>query len=420
MPVALQELLFIHQGFPGQYKHIIDKLAQQPGIRITGLGIEAPKPIPKAVRYIRYGIDRGTTPEIHPLASEIETKIIRASACARALEKLKQSGYQPSIICAHPGWGECMFVKDVYPHVPLLTYQEFFYRPIGSDLDFDPEFRKPSTTEVLARSRMKNLHLLSCLESSDWGVTPTRFQYSHFPAFAQSRISVIHDGIDLTRIDAIQAPQTIQVAATGQPIDPSKPVVTFVNRTIEPYRGAHTFIRSIPHLQQLCPDAQVVIVGSGQGASYGKKCENGEWKDRFLADIEGAYDPSQVIFTERVPHQVLTQLMKVSWVHVYLTYPFVLSWSLLEAMACSCAIVGSDTEPVREVIDHGGTGLLTDFFNPEQLATSIHTLINDRGLAKQLGKTARERIEQDYSLRHCLAQHLSLINLVAGGSLKAS
>ncbi len=416
--MALQDLLFIHQGFPGQYKHIIEKLTHQPGIRITGLGIEAPKAIPKSVRYIRYGIDRGTSQEIHPLASEVETKIIRAASCARALEKLKQNGYQPSIICGHPGWGECMFVKDVYPDVPLLTYQEFFYRPFGSDLDFDPEFRKAPTTDVLARSRMKNLHLLSSLESSDWCVTPTRFQHSHFPAFVKNRISVIHDGIDLNRIDQIKAPKSISVAASALQIDPNKPVITFVNRTIEPYRGAHTFIRAIPHLQQLCPEAQVVIVGSGKGASYGKKCENGEWKDRFLAEIEGAYNPSQLIFTDRVPHEVLTQLMKVSWVHVYLTYPFVLSWSLLEAMACGCAIVGSDTEPVREVISHGSTGLLTDFFNPEQLATNIHTLITDRGLAKRLGAAARQRIEEHYSLRHCLAQHLSLINLVAGGSLK--
>lgn len=411
------KLLFVHQSFPGQYIHILRALDARGGHQLVGLGIEeAAEELPKSVQYFRYGLARGNQPGLHPWVQDIETKAIRAEACAHAAAQMKQQRFTPDLICGHPGWGELLFLKDVWPNVPVLSYQEFFYNPRGFDYDFDPELQGEPDWASCAGIRMKTANQLLNLEASSWCVTPTKFQRSSYPEAWRDRISVIHDGINTDLACPANKPQAITLA-DGTSLRPGEKIVTFVNRNLEPYRGCHSMIRAIPELQHREPDTKVLIVGETTGVSYGATCPDGEWKNVFLAEIEGQYDPSRVHFAGKVPYDQFIPILQLSQAHVYLTYPFVLSWSLLEAMSCGCAVVGSSTTPVQEVIEHRRNGLLVDFFAPKQIAESISELLNNRTLAKELGQAARETVIKRFNLSNCVEKQLALMGLVASGAL---
>lgn len=411
------KLLFVHQGFPGQYIHILRALDAEGCHELVGLGIEeAAEELPKSVQYFRYGLGRGNQAGLHFWAQDIETKVIRGEACAHAANQLKQKGFTPDLMCGHPGWGELLFLKDVWPTVPLLTYQEFFYNPRGFDYDFDKELQGEPEWNSCAAIRMKTANQLLNLDASSWCVTPTQFQRSTYPQYWQDKISVIHDGIDTNKARPADELKPIKL---GNEIilKPEDEIITFANRSLEPYRGCHTMIRAIPHIQRRVPNAKIVLIGNTSGVSYGAACAEGEWKDVFLSEIEGQYDPKGVIFAGKVLHDQFIELLQMSKAHIYLTYPFVLSWSLLEAMSCGCAVIGSATAPVQDVIKHGDNGLLVDFFDPHQLATTISELLNDHTLANQLGESARKTVLRDFELNNCVQRQLALIELVASGAL---
>ena len=414
-------LLFVHQNFPGQYLHIIQRLARIGGHQLVALGINAldrDRPLPDELQHFRYRPERGNTPGIHPLILETETKMIRGEACAKAADQLKAKGFTPDLICAHPGWGEALFLRTVWPETPMLCYQEFFYNEVGFDSGFDPEFDADRAWQRQARLLMKNAYLYLTLEQATWNISPTHFQASSFPEPWRQKISVIHDGIDLTLAKPNPDPAPLTLP-DGTELHAGDPTITFVNRRLEPYRGCHTFIRAIPEMQRRCPEARIVLVGDLKGVSYGAECSDGEWKDRFLAEIDGQYDPSRVHFTGTLPYAQFLPLLQLSACHVYLTYPFVMSWSLLEAMACGCAVVGSDTAPVREVIRDGENGLLVDFFSPSDLAAAVAELIHDRDRARVFGEAARRTVETHYDLNNCVSRQLALMDLVASGSVGA-
>lgn len=415
------KILFIHQNFPGQYLHITRFLVGQGNHQLVALRpVSQDRPLPtiQGVTMVGYRIERSSTPAIHPWASDFETKLIRAEACAKAAEKLYLEGFRPDLICAHPGWGEPLFLKSIFQETPILSYQEFFYKFHGFDRDFDPEFAKPDTNHwsQAARIKTKTISSLLSLEDSDWNITPTHFQRSTFPPSLQKRISVIHDGIDLDRIARINAPSSIDMPC-GRRLKQGQQIITFVNRRLEPYRGCHTMIRAIPYIQRLLPEAVIVLIGSQDGVSYGSACPGGgRWSDRFFAEIDGAYDAERVILAGHVTYDRLISLFRLSSAHIYLTYPFVLSWSMLEAMACGCALIGSATSPVQEVIRDGVNGLLVDFFDAKGLAAAVSRVIKDSTLRAAITQGARATAEE-YSLRKCLPLQLSLMQMVAMKSL---
>ncbi len=403
--------LFIHQNFPGQFKHVAAALASR-GHDVVALGVNQPAEPVAGVRHVLYREgEKPTAAGAGPLAgamAEFADRAGRGQQAAAAMQAIKSGGFEPDVVIVHSGWGEAMFARDVFPLARQVVYAEYYYGGADSDTAFDPEFSAPSLA-ASQRIRIRNTHLLHGLASCDVALTPTDFQKNRHPEWAHPRIRVIHEGID-TQLFRPDANAFVQLRTAGATLRPGDEVVTFSVRQLEPYRGYHIFMRALPLLQKLRPRARVVLVG-GDGCSYGIHPPAGKtWKDIFLSEVVQRLDMTRVHFVGRVAHSVLTQLMQVSAVHVYLTYPFVLSWSLMEAMSVGCLIVASDTGPVREVIDDGVNGLLTGFFDVERLAHRIADTLERREDHAALRAAARETIVSRYDLdSQCLPAQLALL-----------
>ena len=403
-------ILFIHQNFPGQFKFLAPALVAQ-GHSVAAMVMQKTQAKDwQGVRLFPYSASRGSTPGVHPWVSDFETKTIRAEACFRAALALREGGYTPDVIIAHHGWGESMFLKDVWPQARLGIYCEFYYHPEGADVGFDPEFPSTDAGEV-CRLRLKNLNNLLHFPVADAGISPTAWQASTFPEPFRSKITVVHDGIDTQAV----APKADVAITLNQNLTLTRQdeVITFVNRNLEPYRGYHVFMRALPEILRQRPNARVLIVGADD-VSYGARPPGGKkWKDIFAAEVRPQIpdaDWARVHFLGHVPYQHFIPLLQLSTVHVYLTYPFVLSWSLLEAMSAGCAIVASDTQPLQEAIVDGQTGLLVPFFDPAALAAKVCALLQDPAKRQSLGARARAFAQANYDLQAvCLPRQLEWV-----------
>lgn len=408
-------ILFIHQNFPGQFKFLAPALVAQ-GHAVTAFTMQKNAPAEwQGVKLVSYTASRGTTPDVHPWVSDFETKAIRGEAAFRTALKLKSEGYAPDVIIAHHGWGESLFLKDVWPAAKLGIYCEFFYHPHGADVGFDPEF-PPQDAGDVCRLRLKNLNNLLHFEVADAGISPTHWQASTFPESFRNRIAVVHDGIDT---EAVAPNPNVSLTLNGDLVlTRSDEVITFVNRNLEPYRGYHIFMRALPEILARRPNARVLIVG-GDDVSYGARPEAGrKWKDIFIDEVRPRIsdaDWARVHFLGNIPYQYFIPLLQLSTVHVYLTYPFVLSWSLLEAMSVGCAIVASDTQPLREAIRHDETGRLVNFFDAQGLAGEVCELLEQPEMRTRLGANAREFAKANYDLNTaCLPRQLQWVEGLVG------
>ena len=372
----------------------------------------------QGVQLIHYTTQRGSSPNVHPWISDFETKTIRAEACFRAALQMKLQGYMPDVIVAHHGWGESLFIKEVWPRAKLGIYCEFFYHSHGADVGFDPEF--PSVDEGdVCRLRLKNLNNLVHFEVADAGISPTHWQASTFPEPFKQKITVVHDGIDTQAVAPNSAVRLTLNMAVGKDLVLTRQdeVITFVNRNLEPYRGYHTFMRALPQILRERPNARVLLVGADD-VSYGARPDAAKygaakWKDIFVNEVRGQISDTEwqrVHFLGHVPYQNFIPLLQLSTVHVYLTYPFVLSWSLLEAMSAGCAIVASNTQPLREAIVHNETGLLVNFFDAQALAQGVCDLLQNPEERKRLGDNARAFAQVNYDLQTvCLPKQLAWV-----------
>jgi glycosyltransferase involved in cell wall biosynthesis len=392
-------LLFVHQNFPGQYRHLAAHYAAEAGYRVVAVGEKANllrQPRLPGVEVLGY--DLPELEKVEPFNASLVKAIHRGKRVAAGAAHLRRQGFRPDVIFAHIGWGEALFLKDIFPDARVLLYGEFFYRAQGADVGFDPEF--PMNAEKVLRLRVMNAPLLMSLDASDWGMAPTRWQHRQFPAAYAQRMSVIHDGIDT------------DVASPSKAV-PEEELITYVARNLEPYRGFHVFMRAIPEIQKRRPNARIVIVG-GDEVSYSPRLPSGQtYRQRLLREIEGKADLSRVHFTGRIPYADYLALLRRSSVHVYLTYPFVLSWSLLEAMSAGCLVVGSRTPPVEEVIRDGENGLLTDFFSTEQLAARIDQALSMD--SRPLREAARKTVVERFDLKRvCLPAQLELVARLQG------
>ena len=396
--------LFVHQNFPGQYRHLAAHLARG-GHEVVAVGETANlrrTPRVPGVKLYAYPAPAAIQ---NGFSAHVVRAVDRGRCVAAGAMQLRRAGFKPDVIGAHIGWGEALFLKDVFPDAKLLLYCEFFYRSRGADMGFDPEF--PTTGEKLSRLRVMNAPLLMALDAADHGMAPTRWQHHQFPAVQKPRIAVIHDGID-----------TDVVAPAGER-EPE--LITYVARNLEPYRGFHSFMRAIPEIQRRRPQARIVIVG-GDEVSYSPRLPAGQtYRQRLLAELGDRIDLSRVEFRGKIPYADYLALLRRSAVHVYLTYPFVLSWSLLEAMSAGCLIVASRTAPVEEAMRDGENGLLVDFFSPEAIAERVDYALTHQEELAPLRTRARATIVERYDLRRvCLPAQLRLLETLNRGQVRNS
>lgn len=362
----MYRILFIHKMFPGQFQHLAAHLALMPGVEVTALADCHVAPV-AGVRPLVYLPPDGPKNPPHSYLHHLSDAVRRGQHVLARCVGLNNEGYIPDLIIGHNGWGESLFLKDLWPNVPLVGYFEFFYHAHGADVGFDPMW--PVTLDSAARLRCQNAVGLMGLDAVDAGVSPTRWQKELLPLAYQSKVHLLHDGID-TDAAAPGSPQPLRLPDGGI-IHPSAKLVTYVARELEPYRGFHVFMRALPSLFVRHPDAMVVIAGGGQPGYGPKPAQGGTWRDFMLAELHGRLPSDRVHFLGKVPYGEFINLMRLSHAHVYLTFPFVLSWSMLESMACGVPLIASDTPPVTEVVRHGIDGMLVPFHDSEALATQM-------------------------------------------------
>jgi len=409
------KVLFVHQNFPGQYRHVAPALAAR-GDEVIGLGENPAQALP-GVKHLRYKAPPAANEKTHRCLRRLEAATYRGQQVARAALQLQTTGFTPDIICCHPGWGEGLFLRDVWPQAHMLFYYEYYYRTEGGDVGFDPPGATVGVDDA-ARVRLLNANHLLCLQASDWGHTATQWQASRFPRWARAKLSVVHEGIDTGLIRPLPDPHV--TLPDGRVLRRGDEVVTFIGRGLEPYRGFLPFMRALPEILSARPAAQVILVGGDEPHYGGSPPQGGTWKQVMLAELGDRLDLSRVHFTGKIPHAGLQSVLGVSAAHVYLTYPFVLSWSMLEAMANECLVIGSATPPVEEVIEHERNGLLVDFFSPARIAAAVIEALAHPDRYRALREAARQTVVERYDLRrHCLPQLIRLIDEVAGGHTPA-
>ena len=404
------KVLFVHQNFPGQYLHLARHLARDPKNEIVAITQRKDLVLP-GMKTVVYAPSRKVTSRVHHYVADMESGILNGQQVARAALQLRDAGFVPDVMIGHNGWGEIWFLKDVYPKVPLLGYFEFFYRFQGSDVGFDPS--APPTFDDAPRLRIKNAGNLLGLEACDWGQCPTRWQKAQFPLHYQPMLHEVHEGID-TQVVSPDASASVRLAKAGIELKAGDEVVTYVARNLENYRGFATFMRALPQVLEKRPKAHILIVG-GNETSYGPKPPKGTTlRQQMLEELGPSLDLNRVHFLGRVPYSSFLKVLQVSMAHVYLTYPFVLSWSMLEAMSAGCLVIGSRTAPVEEVIRDGENGWLVDFFSPQQISARIVQALEFPQDHQPLRERARQTIVDRYDLNSvCLPATLLLLSRLA-------
>jgi len=396
-------ILFIHRTFPAQFEFLIKELAKNSQNTVTFITNNPQSPeIEGIIKHIAEP-ERKVSNEGHPYLNAYEEAVICGQATANAALKLKEQGFKPDVIYGFSGWGSSMFIKDVFPDVPFLCYFEWYGKPEDSVFDFD------GTTldeDAKAQIRCNNSHIMHNLISCDAGICPTNWQKSLFPKEFQDKIKVIHDGID---VEICKPDDTAKIFLEDKNIELSvnDEIITYGTRGMEPYRGFPQFMEAVEKLLKTRPNAHFIIAGSDVSC-YSPKLKNGTYKELMLEKFD--IDLKRVHFVGNLSFEQYIKILQISSVHVYLTYPYVLSWSILNAMATGCCVVASNTKPVIEVIKDNYNGLLVDFFNVEQLVEKIEYSLDNKTKMQKIRDNARQTIIDKYSLKDCLSKQINYIH----------
>ena len=396
------KILFIHRNMPGQFRYLAPHLAAR-GHDVVFVTQRTDRELP-GVRRVSYAPRRKPGDVGHVYLRGLEDAVLHGQEVVRVCQALHHAGWTPDVILGHPGWGETLFVKAVYGDVPLIAYSEFYFRPERQLAWFDPA--KPHEIDEVCRPRIANAHILMALENADLGWSPTQWQAATFPDILRPKIRTVFDGVDTDLVSPGAARFTLP---DGQVLTTGDEVITYAARNLEPMRGFPQFMRALPAILAARPKAQVVITG-GDEVSYAIGKDK-VWREEMLAEVD--LPRHRVHILGYVPYSRYVDMLRISAVHVYLTYPFVLSWSFFEAMAAGCLMVASDTDPVREVLGDGDNGLMTDFWDPDQIARDVIAALDDPR-RDRLRQAARATIVERYGLAACLDAQRGILQEATG------
>lgn len=387
------KFLFVHQNMPGQYREVVQWLAATKKHDLVFLtqrkdGLELP-----GVRTVRYAPFRETAKDAFGLSRVWEDATRSGYGAAVAANKLKEAGFQPDIILGHTGWGEMLFLKQVWPDVPMLGLFEYFYRATGGPVGFDPEEPMSKMAPYLLEAR--NAVPYAALHQVDAGIVPTQWQMDRFPPGFKDKMTVLHDGIR-TDLLAPNPKVSLRLGRDKRLLTREDEIVTYIARNMERTRGFHQFMRALPKMLDARPNLRVIAIG-GNEVSYGKASDHpGGLRGEMEAEVGHLIDWNRVHFVGRVSYSDFCKIIQIGRVHIYLSMPFMLSWSTLEAMAMQATVVSSDVPSVTEVITHNETGLLVDFFDPDALATQVLDVVAHPQKYTHLGPKARALVVERY------------------------
>jgi len=398
------KLLLTHRVYPGQFRNLIEFMSRDSRHQLAFLAYSPHEHPTPGVELLKYEPARAAQAEGNTCVNYAENAVLFGQAAWRAAIYLKQQGFEPDVILSHSGWGQSLYLQDVFKQATILGYFEWFYRAHGSSHGFHPKM--PVTTEAAMQIRTKNVPILMDLANSRAGVTPTRWQQHQFPPEYRSKIAVIHDGVDTEYFSPV--PGGLYLPRLGLDLRGKMTLVTYVATGMEPMRGFPEFMQAVSLLQRQCSDCHVVVVGTDR-TEYSNPLASGKTYRQLMLELY-PFDLSRLHFTGPLPRDEYRQVIRASMVHVYLTFPFILSWSMLEAMACGCLVVGSATPPVQEVIQDGGNGLLVEFFDVKKLCDIIATVLDAPEAFTHLRKNARETIVQKYEAQAMLQRQYELIH----------
>jgi glycosyltransferase involved in cell wall biosynthesis len=400
-------VLFVHKNFPAQFGHIASRLVRDYGWRATFVSEKPPARI-EGVDLVQYTPRGGATNETHYCSRTFENAVWHAGGVYGALQPAGEA-LKPDVIVGHSGFGSTLFMRDLWPDVPVIGYFEYFYHPRDSDIDFRPDV--PVNEVDRLRSYVRNGMIMLDLEYCAAGYSPTRFQHDLFPDAYKPKLRVLHDGIDTSFWRRREVPGRRLGTLS---LEPGTRLVTYVSRGLEKMRGFDVFMRAAKKVYEAYPNVRFVIVGADE-VHYGGDAEHipeKTFKEHVLK--QDSYDPERILFAGNAPPDVLAQLLSISDLHIYLTVPFVLSWSLLDAMACGCTILGSDTAPVRELIRDGENGLLCDFFDVDGLTARALEVLEDPERFRELGETAKREALEGYSMEAIMPRMKAFLEGAAG------
>ncbi|MDA1013137.1 MAG: glycosyltransferase [Planctomycetota bacterium] len=393
-------VLFVHQNFPAQFGHVAAYLVRDQGFRCTFVS-ERPPGKQDGIERIQYKIAGGATAKNHFCSRTFENAIWHTQAVFDALKA--RPDVQPDLIVGHSGFGSTLFLRELYGDCPIINYFEYFYRPTDSDMDFRPEF---STGEnVRLRSRARNAMLLLDLENCDRGYSPTAWQRSRLPRLFHEKVAAIFDGIDT---DVWKRHGNVPQVLGGKTIPDDMKLVTYVARGFESMRGFDIFMKIAKRLCDERRDVLFVVIGEDRVCYGGDDQFTGGKSFKEWVLSRDNYDLDRILFPGRLPPVQLARLLSVSDLHIYLTVPFVLSWSLMNSLACGAPVLASNTAPVQEMIQHEQNGLLADFYDVDKFVQSAKRLLDSPSEARRLGEAGSQMIDRQYSLKACLPQMLEL------------